>query len=134
MTRLEDAPDFIALLRRFDPDTLVAEVTSLGDDFARKNAEATFLEDMKKVVLSRLTKQAMSEGPAAAGEKVRGTSVASAELTALASPFYETHLRKMVMAREESDKARVRYEGGKTKLELMRSQLATLRQEMQFTR
>ncbi|KWT98340.1 MULTISPECIES: hypothetical protein [unclassified Variovorax] len=125
-----------AVLKRFDPDTLVETVRELGEDWAKANSSASSLEETRKTLLAKLTREYMNNGlrSGAAGERAKSVSVSSAEQSALADERYEQHLDLMVQAREYSDITRVRYDMGKMRLELMRSQMATVRQEMSFSR
>jgi hypothetical protein len=125
-----------AVLTRFDPDTLVEQVRELGEDWAKANSSASQLEETRKTLLAKLTREYMNNGlrSGAAGERAKSVSVASAEQSALADERYEMHLDLMVQAREYSDITRVRYDMGKTRIELLRSQMATIRQEMSYSR
>ena len=111
------------------------EVTDLGEAWAKANAAAAALEETRKSLLAKLTREYMNGGlrSGAAGERPKAVSVAGAEQAALQDDRYTTHLDLMVASREQSDIARVRYDMGKMRLELMRSQLATVRQEMRFS-
>jgi hypothetical protein len=128
----KDMEAILAVLNKFDPEKLVAEVTALGETWADENAAASALEETRKTVLARFTREYMNTSlkGGALGERPKVVSVASAEMAALADDRYEQHLDLMNRSRREADIARVRYDMGKMKLELMRSQMATVRQEM----
>ena len=51
---------------------------------------------------------------------------------ALKDSRYEAHIEMMIQARKEANKAKVRYDMGKMQLELIRSLVATLRDEMRM--
>lgn len=128
--------DFDALatiLREFDPHKLTSEVALLGEDWADKDAAASCLEESKKTLLAQVTVEFMSHGISGAlGEKPKPMPVSQAELRALADPRYEQHLDMMVLARQESNRTRVRYDMGRMRLELMRSLQATMRNEIRM--
>lgn len=133
-TQIKQLNDLTAILKQFDPERLVQEVSSLGLAWTESNAAANALEETRKTLLAKLLKAHMSTGlkSGAPGERPRAISVAAAEQNALADEIYEDHLERMVAARQVADAARVRYDMGKMRIELMRSQLATIRQEMRF--
>lgn len=112
-----------------DPDKEVELVESLGLDWADKDAEASFLEETKKTLLAQLVQEVQMGAKAAGG---RALSATQAESMALADPRYEAHLQKMVEARKEANRAKVLYEAGRVKIELMRSLIAARREEMRF--
>lgn len=118
-----------SLLADFNPETLTQEVVRLGEEWADKDAAASALEETRKTLLSQLIKDLMLPG---AGGKPMSFSLA--EVRALADRRYEAHVDMMVEARKEANKARVRYDMGKMKLELLRSLQATMRQEMFMNR
>lgn len=128
-------PEVLDLLRNFNPDTLVAAVIETGEDWADKDSAASSLEETKKSFLARLTLEYSARGVASSkpGEPVKPISIAQAEARALADPRYEQHLELMVSAREHANRARVRYDLGRMKLELMRSWLATARNEIRMS-
>lgn len=119
-----------AMLSRFDPDKLTHDVTTLGDAWADANATASALEESRKSQLAALMVEFMD---GSGGEGSKKLSAAAAEVRALADPRYTTHVDLMVEARRAAHKARVRYDMGQSRIELMRSQMATLRQEMRFS-
>lgn len=118
-----------------DPEKITREVIDVGENWAGLDASASSLEETKKTLLAKLTleyKEGSRPGPL--GEAPKKVSVAEAELKALTDPRYEAHLEQMVRAREEANRARVKYDLGKMKIELIRSLQATLRSEMNLTR
>lgn len=123
------------LLRDFDPARLTSEVITLGEDWAERDAAASALEETRKSVLASLILEYVESGVSgAAGAKARTMPVAQAEARALSDTRFEQHVELMVAARKEAHIARVRYDMGKMKLELMRSLQATMRQEMNMAR
>jgi hypothetical protein len=116
------------LLRNFDPQALVEEVISAGEDWADKDAAASSLEETKRTLLAALAMEHASV-PTASGKPLPQTH---AESRALSDARYKEHLERMVQARRQANRARVRYDLGRMKLELMRSWLATARSEMRM--
>jgi hypothetical protein len=102
----------------FDPDRIRARLVEVGEDWADKDAAATLLEETKKTVLAELML------------KADGSSAAAKEMNALADPVYRLHVTNMVTARREANKAKIRWETGKTWAELRRSAESTKRAEM----
>ena len=102
----------------FDPDRIRARLVEVGDEWADKDAAATLLEETKKTVLAELML------------KAEGTTAAAKEMNALADPVYRLHITNMVTARKEANKAKIRWDSGKTWAELRRSQESTKRAEM----
>lgn len=112
-----------------DPDVEASKVEQLGIDWADKDADARILEETKKTLLAQLILEAQTTSKAAGG---RGMPVNQAENAALADPRYEAHLQAMVAARKAANRAKVRYESGSVRIELMRSLVATRREEMRL--
>lgn len=123
--------DQVNYLRNFDPSALANEVIGLGEEWADLDAAASALEETRKTVLAKRTIEFL-EGSLSVG-KTRGMSVAQAETNALADPTYESHLELMVEARKNANRARVRYDMGRMRLELLRTHQATLRNEMRLS-
>jgi hypothetical protein len=125
----------IGLLRDFNPESLTNGVIASGEDWADKDAAASALEETKKTTLASFILERVDAGRSGGlGEKAKVVSVTYAEQAALADPRYVMHLELMVAARQESNRARVRYDLGKMKLELIRSLQATLRNEINISR
>ncbi len=95
---------------------------SSGEDWADKNAAASFLEETKKSILARMMQK-----------QTEAKSVAAAESLALCSEDYLAHVKDMVEARRLADRAKVAYESIKALMELRRSQESTRRAEMALT-
>lgn len=102
----------------FDVDKFYHSVVEAGNDWSDKNAAADLLEETKKSVLAELSNQAA------------GASNAAKETLALADPVYRLHITHMVRARQEANRARVKYDAMKMLAELRRSQESTRRAEM----
>lgn len=117
-------------LSQFDPQVLTENVVTLGEDWADKDGAASALEESKKVILAKLSLEHAESGRSP--DKPRGISAAAAEAMALKDSRYEAHIEMMVQARKEANKAKVRYDMGKMQLELIRSLVATLRDEMRM--
>lgn len=130
MSTVETNAALLALLKRFDPERLTSEVVRLGEDWADKDAAASSLEESKKSMLAQVLLDYLSPTASVDGKATRGMPVSQAEQRALCDPRYETHLELMVAARREANISRVRYDMGKMRLELMRSQQSTVRQEL----
>ena len=114
---------------QIDVDREVEAVAALGIEWAEKNETASLLEETKKTLLAQIIAEIMAA--ARAGGR-RGLSFAQAEIEALADVRYETHLREMTEARREANKARVRHETAGVRLEMLRSLMATQREEMRL--
>lgn len=130
-----DIQALVESLRDFDPKRLTDDVIRSGELWADEDATASTLEETKKTMLASFTLDYMSgaQKSGAIGERPKAVSVAEAEKKALADERFEAHLKAMVHARRESNRARVRYDMGRMRLELMRSLQATLRNEMRLS-
>lgn len=131
MAQNNSIADQVSALRNFDPARLTAEVIEQGETWADLDAAASALEETRKTVLAKraleFVESSLSSG------KARAMSAAQAELNALADPTYEEHLNLMVEARKNANRARVRYDLGRMRLELLRTAQATLRNEMRMS-
>ena len=114
---------------QIDVDREVQAVAALGIEWAEKNETASLLEETKKTLLAQIIAE-ITAAARAGGKK--GLSFAQAETEALADVRYETHLREMTEARREANKARVRHETAGVRLEMLRSLMATQREEMRL--
>jgi hypothetical protein len=97
-----------------DLDEAEHELIMLGDDWADKHAAATLLEETQKTVLSQVTLRYRPDTK----------SKTDADTQALADAEYVDHIHRMVKARKEANRARIRYEAAKTKIELARTNAA----------
>lgn len=103
-----------------NPDQMYHEIVKAGEDWADKEAAADLLEETKKSILAEL----VNDAP--------GSTVSAKEQMALADPAYKLHLKTMVAARKEANRARVRYDAAKVLAELRRTQESTRRAEAQI--
>lgn len=97
-----------------NPHEIYDKLVIAGDDWADKNAAAEIIEETKKIELARLMNGL--EGSHAAKEQ-----------QALCNPLYRAFLARMVDARKEANKAKVKYESAKMFAELLRTKAATER-------
>jgi len=110
-------------LDHMNPDRVYERLVRLGDDWADKNAAAQLLEDTTKATLARMVTDAIGQGT---------TTKAMAEQQALASTEYLEHVTSAVTARQEANRARVRYDAAKIWAELLRSANANQRERMRL--
>lgn len=124
------------LLNSFNPDDISRQIIEAGERWSDTDAAASLLEETRKSLLAKLTLQYVEEGVPSSkpGVPPKPMSQTQAEAKALADERYQLHIRQMVDARKEANTARVRYDTGKLKVELLRSLQATLRQEMFMNR
>lgn len=101
----------------FDPNKIYHQIVTAGDEWVDKESAAELLEETKKTVLARLA------------IKAEAASVAGKEQEALANPAYELHVTRMVSAREEANRAKVRYDAVRVLAEMRRTQESTRRAE-----
>ena len=100
----------------FDRDKLTNRLVELGEDWADKNAAADALEDATKAMQGKCFLDATG-------------NVEERKAKALNDPEYESMAEKAREARTAATKARVRYDGMRTYIDLLRSQEATRREE-----
>ena len=103
----------------FDPEKLYHKLIEAGEEWSDKDAAANILEETKKTLLAEL--KTSYQG-----------SDAERERNSLATSEYKLHLKNMVLARKEANRARVRYESMKMLAELRRTEASTRRAEMQL--
>ncbi len=101
----------------FDPNKIYHQIVEAGDEWVDKEAAAELLEETKKTILARLAL------------KAEASSVAAKEQEALAHPAFELHVAKMVSARENANRAKVRYDAVRVLAEMRRTQESTRRAE-----
>lgn len=101
-----------------DIDAIFRKLESAGEDFADKESAASLLEETRKTLLAQL-KTMSKQG-----------SDAARETEALASAGYLDHVTKMVEARREANKAKIRYEAMRVWVELRRTEAANERAAM----
>lgn len=100
-----------------DPQKLSHEIYTAGESWAEAEAAAQLLEETRKTVLSQIK------------SKYDGSDAAK-ETLALATPEYREHLERMVNARRDANKARVRWDSLKIHADLVRTKAASARAEM----
>jgi hypothetical protein len=110
----------------YEPDKVYAQLTASGNEWADANALAASLEETKKSLLNQLAQEFFIGHQA--------TSFVQAESMALASKQYRVHIEGMVEARRIANRARVKYEGVKAWIELVRTQESTRRAEANLAR
>jgi hypothetical protein len=101
----------------FDPNRIYHEIVTAGEEWSDKDAAANLLEETRKTILAEL---------------VNGTgagSMAARESAALADPAYKLHITKMVSARKEANRAKVKYDAVRVLAEMRRTQESTRRAE-----
>ena len=106
-----------------DPDKIYHEVSTAGEAWANLKAAFELLDDVTKSVLADITANFMDGGK---------MSRAEAEMRALASGDYKTHLASVSAARKEWLRAQVKYDSLKLLADLRRSQESSRRAEMQL--
>ena len=102
-----------------DVDKIASELLKMGTEWADKEAAASALEESRKSVRAQIAVSYVAEG----------NSAAASELRAEAAPDYKAHITSMVNARKEANKAKVRFDVSKIKVDLYRSAEATRRAE-----
>ena len=105
-------------------DELYNKLVKAGETWSDLDAAATLLEETKKVVLAQQINETLATGD---------HSVASAEKFALTFGIYKDHIKLMVEARQEANRAKVQYYGMQTYVELYRTQQSTKSAEMEFS-
>ena len=100
----------------FDPEAIYQKLSEAGEEWADKDAAANLLEETKKTLLAEL----MHGFTGSNAERERG---------ALADTTYKHHLKTMVAARKESNRAKVRYDAMRVLAEMRRTQESTRRAE-----
>ena len=94
----------------------------VGETWCDLDAAASALEEVRKSVLGTLVLEGIAGGMAAN----------KAEHAAYASDEYRQHVAGMVEARRKANRARVRWDVGRTHADLMRSVESTKREEMRM--
>ena len=101
----------------FDPDAIYQKLVDAGEEWTDKDAAANLLEETKKTLLAEL--MTGLTGPNTERERC-----------ALADPIYGLHLKNMVAARKDANRAKVRYDSMKVLAEMRRTEASTRRAEM----
>lgn len=100
------------------------KLTQAGEAWAEANRAADLLEETKKVVLAQITTVIFDS---------EGCSRKEAEDRALGSKQYEEHVKSMVDARYEANKAKVNYSAAQEWVWSVRTESVTKRKEMEFS-
>jgi hypothetical protein len=103
-----------------DTDALCEEAEAAGLAWADAKAAADALEETRKSVLATTMASHLGDGMA----------VSKAETLALADEAYMDFVRRMVSARKAADRARVKYDILRTRIELLRTNASTERAAM----
>ncbi|MGL6123875.1 MAG: hypothetical protein ACRC1W_12865 [Shewanella sp.] len=101
----------------FNSDLIYERLCTAGEDYADKDAAATFLEESKKVLLSQLM-------------QAHDGSVSAREMAALADSAYIAHIEQMVEARREANRAKTRWLSAQAWVDAKRTEAATERAAM----
>lgn len=100
----------------FDPGRIYQQIIDAGEVWTDCNAAAEMLEENKKSVLAEIMSEKQGSNP-------------ERERQALADAAYRLHLKNMVGARKEANRARVRYDAVRVLAEMRRTQESTRRAE-----
>ena len=103
-----------------NPAELTERLIKAGEDWADKDCAASLLEETRKVVHAEIAVAFIR----------KGESAASAEKEVYSAPDYKKHVSDMVNARREANRARVKYDSGKTFTKLIQTSESTRRAEM----
>lgn len=103
-----------------DPTEITTRLTTLGHDWADKEAAASVLEETRKSLRSQIALKFLAETGAAN----------KAEMMAEATQEYIDHLKSMVEARRHANIADVNYSAARVWVDLLRTKEATKRAEM----
>jgi len=98
-----------------DPNEIHEKLVTLGEEWADAQAAAELLEETKKPLLSQLSTECNEQ------------SAAAKEAFALRHPDYRKHIEIQVKARKAANKAKVRFDGAKVWVDLLRTQNANER-------
>ena len=116
---------------KLNPAQLTAEVIEDGNRWSELDAAASILEEGKKALLAKLALGFVERSLDGAAK--RAMSATQAEMYALASDEYQNHLSMMISARKAANSARVRYDLGRKRLDLIQTAHANLRNEMRLS-
>lgn len=111
-------------MKTIDPEKVFHKVNAAGQEWVEAQAKAQLYEDSEKSELSTITMNKLKAG---------ATSMAQAEAMARSDPDFKDYVKTKVLARKEANEAKVRYESAKIWWEAMRTQAATLRNELSMT-
>lgn len=106
-----------------NPEVIYKRLDEVGQEWVKAQAKADLLDEYKKIELAQLTDNEMDKG---------AKSIAQAEMKARSTSIYRECVSRAVRAREEANAAKVKYASAQAWFEALRSQAATLRQEMKL--
>ncbi len=104
-----------------DPSEITERMRLAGEEWADADYAASLLEETKKSVLAEL----MNAMPS-------NLSMAAKESVAVTEAAFKLHVVRMVAARRDANKAKVRYDSAKAWIELTRTAESSRRQEMKL--
>lgn len=107
-----------------NPELIYKRLDEVGQEWVKAQAKADLLTEATKPELATLTMEFIEQGC---------KSMAEAETRARATEAYKAHVKAMVDAKEKANECKVRYAAAQAWFEALRSQAATLRQEMKMT-
>lgn len=115
---------------QMDANAEINTLERLGLDWADKDENANILEETKKTLLAQLVSEQQVATRATGGKVL---SMSQAENNAMADPRYEAHLQGMSAARGDANRAKVKYDTARVRIELLRSLVAARREEMRLS-
>lgn len=104
-----------------NPEVIYKRLDEVGQQWVKAQAEADLLEENKKIELAILTHAELDSGV---------KSISQAEINAKCRQEYRTAIEQAAIAREKANAAKVKYASAQAWFEALRSQAATLRQEL----
>ena len=104
----------------FDPKAIYNAIIKTGEDWADKNSAYQLLKETRDSVRSNLE----------AGHLKTDKSAAAAKVLAMADEIYREHVKAMVRAQKEADKAKVRYEATRVLGDMRRTQVSLLKEQV----
>lgn len=104
----------------FDAHTIAKRFRDDGHAWADKDGAASLLEETKRTLRSQIALKHLPEVG----------SVSKAEMIAEATLEYIEHIKLMVDARKEANKARAQYDADRAFIDLLRSQESSRRAEL----
>ena len=103
-----------------DPNKITDALVRWGQDWADKDAAASALEETRKTLRAELAVKGLASGG----------PISKAELYAEANTAYKEHIESMVEARRIANRAKVNYDCGRVKVDLIRTLESSRRAEM----
>jgi hypothetical protein len=118
------------ILAEFDPNKLATEMEQLGVEWSNRDETAGLLEETKKTLLAQIIMEYQTR---ATETPKKSMPMNQAETMALADPRYRAHIENMVRARSEANRAKVRYDTCKYKVDSLRTLAVTHREAMRMS-